>query len=468
MATLLFLLLAAAGIYHFASFRSRFNIVYALPQEDARLFRTEETTPIRIGEHFQRFAESVPLENTGSWPGFRGANHDNIVSDSPPLQTNWGKQGPTVLWRQELGEGYAAPVIAYGFVYILDYLEQEEADALRCFSLFDGHEIWRRSYRNSIRRNHGKSRTVSAVSEQTVVTIGPKGHVMATDAFSGDLLWSCDMLAEYQTELPQWYAGQCPLIDQGAVILAPAGKEALLLALELRSGEVRWQTPNLPGLKMSHSSIIPMTLQGVPQYVYAGLGGLVGISLEGELLWHAKDWRPPVWAPSPVQLSSEQIFLTAGYGAGSALLQVAYDEGCWVTTLKEQWKPSMGPASEQQTPIFYHGLLFTIQPKDAGTLRAQLVAADPLKMPEVLTGSGREERFGLGPYLLADQRFWVVDDQGVLSVFELIGQEFRKLAAHRVLPGFDAWGPIAFADGRMILRDATSMVCLDLREKTGK
>jgi outer membrane protein assembly factor BamB len=39
---------------------------------------------------------------------------------------------------------------------------------------------------------------------------------------------------------------------------------------------------------------------------------------------------------------------------------------------------------------------------------------------------------------------------------------YRELARARVLSGHDAWAPMAFADGRLIVRDLTEMVCLDL------
>ena len=42
---------------------------------------------------------------------------------------------------------------------------------------------------------------------------------------------------------------------------------------------------------------------------------------------------------------------------------------------------------------------------------------------------------------------------------------FERLAEYKILPGVDSWGPIAFAGGLMILRDSTSMVCLDLRNE---
>jgi len=59
--------------------------------------------------------------------------------------------------------------------------------------------------------------------------------------------------------------------------------------------------------------------------------------------------------------------------------------------------------------------------------------------------------------------FWIVDDDGVLYVYGYENNEFRYIAHHKVLPGVDSWGPVAYAGGIMILRDSTSMVCLDLR-----
>ncbi|NMA46845.1 MAG: PQQ-binding-like beta-propeller repeat protein [Lentisphaerae bacterium] len=462
------LLTAAMGIHAYVSYQPELGLVYAAPGLDGSEQRQSKTVVVTIGELFERKLadDGIAFDDGEPWPGFRGPARDNIAAAAPPLQTDWGADGPRVLWRQSLGEGYAAPAVAYGRVYVLDHLEEEEADALRCFVLADGRELWRRGYRNPMRRNHGKSRTIPAVAENTVVTLGPQAHVMASDAISGDFLWGCDLVREYGAEVPQWYSGQCPLIDQGAAILAPAGQEWLLLARDLRSGEVRWQLANTPGLKMSHGSVVPMCLHGVRQYVYAGIGGVVGVSEAGELLWCSREWQPPVWAPSPVQLADNRIFLTAGYGAGSALLEVVFQDGAWSARLLGRWKATQAPACEQQTPIYYQGMLFTIQPKDAGALRAQLVAADPSQLPAVSASSGREQRFGIGPFLVADGCLWIVDDEGLLSVYRYQQGVFERLASHRVLSGVDSWGPIAMADGLMIVRDDKAMACLDLRRQS--
>jgi len=49
----------------------------------------------------------------------------------------------------------------------------ERANVLRCLSLADGREIWRFNYSGQVKRNHGVSRTIPAVTEQYVVALGP-------------------------------------------------------------------------------------------------------------------------------------------------------------------------------------------------------------------------------------------------------------------------------------------------------
>ena len=42
---------------------------------------------------------------------------------------------------------------------------------------------------------------------------------------------------------------------------------------------------------------------------------------------------------------------------------------------------------------------------------------------------------------------------------------YRRMAQSEIFPnGHDAWGPMAIADGRLIVRDMTRMTCLDLSE----
>lgn len=417
-----------------------------------------------IGEFFMKYEEDFSSGLTGTWSSFRGADATNIITTQEQINTSSSEEFP-VLWSIETGEGHAAPVIHKGKAYFLDYNEQLSSDALRCFSLETGVELWRRWYRVPIKRNHGFSRTIPVVSDNYIITIGPEGHIMSCHPETGDLQWTLDMKKQFSTEVPFWYTGQCPLVDGNTLILAPAGEEVLFAGVNCQSGEVLWSTPNTLGFKMSHSSVRLMELSGKKTYVYIGIGGICGISAEeddkGTLLWNTGKWQPSVIAPSPLQIAPNKIFLVAGYGNGGALLQVDRAGSNWTAHIVDQYKPNEGLASEQQTPILYNNMLISIIPKDGGSLRGRLVyhATSDLRNP-VWTSSS-EERFGLGPYLLINNTLFVFKDEGELYVYEVQPRSMKLLKKQVVIEdGADAWGPMAYADGMLIVRDAHTVKCL--------
>ncbi|MHC4336515.1 MAG: outer membrane protein assembly factor BamB family protein, partial [Planctomycetota bacterium] len=213
---------------------------------------------IGVAELWREFVESngVPADLPGAWPRFRGANFDAISTEDVELARTWDADGPGVLWSIEVGEGYAGAAILAGRVYILDYDREKQADAIRCLSLADGKEIWRYSYPVKVKRYHGMSRTVPAVTEKYIVTLGPKCHVTCLDSMTGQFRWMLDLVRDFGATVPPWYAGQCPLIDNDKAIIAVGG-DALMIAVDCETGKIIWQSPNPHRWVMTHSSVIP-------------------------------------------------------------------------------------------------------------------------------------------------------------------------------------------------------------------
>jgi outer membrane protein assembly factor BamB len=441
------------------------HLVEHVPGMDDRpKFASDKGHEVAIGAYFERFAGvASPVE--GSWPRFRGADFNNISGERVPLARGWDGRDPPLLWSVDLGEGHAGPVVDNGRVFVLDYDEALRADMLRCFSLDDGREIWRRGYDVYIKRNHGVSRTVPAVSDNRVLTIGPKCHVMCVAADSGEFQWGLDLVETFGAEIPLWYTGQCPLID-GSVAVIAVGGDALLMGVQMETGEILWETPNRHDWKMSHSSVMPYSVYGKKMYLYCAIGGIVGISAEngeeGTVLFESKLWDRNVIAPSPIDVGEGKIFVTAGYGGGSMMLQLVPEGGRFAVESLQILKPDEGLASEQQTPIFHQNHLFAIMPKDAGPLRNQFVCVRADDCSKVVWSSGKTERFGLGPYLIADGKFFILSDEGMLTVLEVSTEDYRPLAKAQILDGHDAWAPMALVQGRLLARDSRRMVCLDI------
>ncbi|MEE4284975.1 MAG: PQQ-binding-like beta-propeller repeat protein [Mariniphaga sp.] len=424
-----------------------------------------EAQDVEIGEYFEQFATGY-TELSETWPRFRGEDFDNICKSPIKLIDNFGTDGPEILWSKELGEGHSGAAIYEGLVYILDYDEEERADMLRCYSLLEGKEMWVRGYELNIKRNHGMSRTIPAINEDYILTIGPMCHVMCLERETGDFMWGLDVAKEYESEIPLWYTGQCPLIDNGKAIIATGGN-ALMVAIDMETGEKIWETPNPEGWKMSHSSVMPFTFGGRKMYVYSAIGALVGVAADGddagEILWQTTVWNHSVVAPSPVCMPDGKIFMTAGYGAGGMMAELTEINGEFSIEIITKYAPREGLASEQQTPIFWNGHLFGILPKDGGSGRNQLVCVHPNNPQEMVWTSGSENRFGLGPYFIADGKMFILNDDGTLFIARPSIESYIELDKVKVIEdGHDAWAPFAIANGYLIMRDAKTLVCVDL------
>lgn len=420
---------------------------------------------VKIGEHFEQFTE-VASTLTGTWTRFRGERSDNIKQSEVPLLDHFKSKPLPLLWSVELGEGHSGAAIYKGKVYLLDYDEKKKADFLRCFDLVSGKEIWKRGYDVLIRRNHGMSRTVPAVTEKYIVTIGPRGHVMCIDRETGNLRWGIDIVKDYKTEIPLWYTGQCPIIVNDVAVLAACGS-SMMVGVDCASGKILWQTPNPDEWKMSHASVMPFTFKGRNMFVYSAVGGAIGVAADGadvgKILWKTAAWNKSVVAASSVCMPDGKIFLTAGYGAGSMVLKLTEQGGVFTVKTDKSFKPGDGLSSEQQTPILTDGHLIGIMPKDAKTLRNQLVCVKANDPTQIVWTSGSEARFGLGPYLMVDDKIFLLNDDGTLCIIRKSLKAYEELDRVKLFDGHDAWAPLAVADGYMVLRDAKKMVCINLK-----
>jgi len=399
-----------------------------------------------------------PADLPGAWPQFRGQNRDGISPDSSHLARDWNTSAPREVWALDVGEGYAGAAIRNGRVYLLDYDREHKQSALRCLSLADGQEIWRFTYPLILKRNHGMTRTVPVVTDKQVVALDSKCNALCLDAATGALRWSHSLVGDFGATVPQWYAGQCPLVDGDKVILAPGGKDALLLAVDLGTGQPLWQTPNPRDWKMTHSSAQPIDFAGRRIYVYCASGGVVVVDArDGALLSETSDWKISIaTVPSPLPLDGGKVFVTGGYNAGSLMLQLTEENAKLVPRPAFRLAPGVFGAT-QHTPIFMDGHLYGVRAD------GQFVCLD--LNGKVAWTSGSSRTFGLGSFLMADGLIYALNDNGKLSLLEASPARFNLLGQAQVLKGQESWGPMAFAAGRLVARDLTRLVCLDVATK---
>lgn len=392
----------------------------------------------------------------GDWPQFRGAARDNISRETGLLR-QWPEGGPRVLWTVEVCQGYAAAAIQGGWVYFEDYSRENREWLLRCVSLADGKERWRLADSKNIRPNHGITRATPAVDGRYVFALDPKCVFHCVDAETGRELWRKELVQEYGTQIPEWYNGQNPLIEPDRVVIGVGGTDALMVAFDKATGSELWRTPNPDKWRMAHASVMPAQLGGVKQYVWCTLAGPLGVRADdGVLLWHYPRKFNIAVAPSPLPIGDDRVFMSAGYDAGTIMLRVRRDAERFVAEplyelTSEQWN------TEVHTPIVFQDHLFAVGRKNRG-----LFTCLNLDGQAVWTSEGKAD-FDLGSFLLADDMFFVLEGKtGLLRVLEANTKEYRELARAAVLSGDNVWGPMALSDGKLVLRDMTKMVCIEV------
>ena len=154
----------------------------------------------------------------------------------------------------------------------------------------------------------------------------------------------------------------------------------------------------------------------------------------------------------------DRLLFTSDYGAGSQMVRVKHEDERFV--VEELLR--LGPnefSCKQQTPVALDGYVYTVLPK------GQVACID--LSGHVLWTSPAAVNSGWGPLLFVNNVLYVLDD----STGELVRARagpggYEEIDRAKVLRGHEAWAPMAFADGRLIVRDMTEMVCLDLRPPT--
>lgn len=396
------------------------------------------------------------------WPQFRGPNRDNISTEKG-LMRQWPSSGPKVLWETSVAQGYAGAAIKDGLVYVNDYDEQKKEHTVRCLSLADGSEVWDWSYKVNIRANHGITRTVPAVGSTLVFSLDPKCRFHALNAKTGELVWQKNLVQEYKTVIPQWYAGQNPLLE-GDMVLVATGGDALVVAFDQATGKEVWKTPNPDNDRMSHASLMPATIGGVKQYLYLTMNKVVGISAaDGKLLWKSPFTARMAASPSPVSVGNGKVFVTSGYEAGSVMYQVQKNAGGFAAAPLFELKSTQFN-SEVHTPVLYKDHLFAVSSKKRGQFTCLDLNGKIVWQSPVVSGDpGSTRTFELGGFILADGMFFVLEGEtGTLRLIEASTAGYKELASSQILEGHDVWGPPALSNGKLIIRDMAKMVCIQV------
>jgi outer membrane protein assembly factor BamB len=411
------------------------------------------------------------------WPQYLGPNR-NATSDEKGLLRSWPAEGPKVLWTLDLGPGYGGAAVSKGKVYLLDRITGKQ-DVLRCIDLDSGKELWSFAYRAAGSFSHKGSRSTPAIDGNYIYTCGSIGDVYCFDVRTHKPVWKKNVWKDHGGgKLPNWGICQNPLIHGDLLILASQTKEAGIVAYDKTDGSVKWASAALPG-KVSYVTPVVVKIGGRDQLVMitstsrkerggrsapAGSdsdgmdGATFGMDIEnGKILWTYKGWQCRIPINNVAAIGDGRLFISGGYLAGSAMIKVEKSGGRYDV---EELYTTQDFGTHVHTAVLYKGHLYghctTNSRKDG---MACLTVDGKLKWK-----TGQSPAFNKGGFILVDDLILSVDGRdGILNLIEPDPQSFKKLASVRLLSRGESWGPLALADGRLLIRDQKQMKCIAVR-----
>jgi len=391
------------------------------------------------------------------WPQFLGPHRNGVEENGRLLAAEWWSNIPRVLWTVPVGPGFGGAAIYKSNVLILDRKAGEQ-DILRCLHVVDGNDLWQYAYDAPGDVQYPGSRSTPATDGETVYSVGSRGHLKAVTLTDGELVWQGNVLADWGAAMPEWGVAQSPLLLEDSVVVAPWGIDAAVAAYGKASGEILWATPNSTEGQMAYQSVVPMTLDGrLTLVASAARGYTIGVdAATGEQLWEFDSFECSTHIPSPTIVDGGRILLTGGYGAGTVMFRVFRQGNSYAT--ETLWANSnMGSQSGQA--LIHGDHIYGNSYSTGGGIRCLSLDG------EIVWDSTKEgRRFDLGNLLIVgDVLFAINGRDGALFMLAASPRGYEGLGLVQVLSGNEVWGPLAYSDGHLIIRDQQNLVCLDVR-----
>ncbi len=244
-----------------------------------RLFAAEGLDEVKLVQALASVASNADLltaleskrgfmiEGNDTWPDWRGEGRRGVVSSLPEKLPNRLPQ----VWSAPLtGPPMAGAAIYDDFVIVPDKSADGKKDVFRCLSLQDGHEHWQFAYAAPDDLEYTNApRATPLIHDGLAYLQGALGHLNCVEVASGKVVWSRHVFDDFNAERLNWGASVSPLVIDDKLIIAPGAKDASLVALNRRTGEVIWQTP---GHAAAYSAFIHAKSQ-IIGYDAAGIGG---------------------------------------------------------------------------------------------------------------------------------------------------------------------------------------------------
>lgn len=425
---------------------------------------------------------------THDWKTFLGPHH-NGVSDETKLIQSFAADGPQPVWELATGNGYASPSIQGDY---LVYPHRIEDDVIiECLHPVNGTKYWDHRYSTDYRDRYGYSdgpRASPVIDGNRVYTLGVEGQLICLELKTGRVIWQRNINQDFGVKQDFFGTVGTPLLQDGNLVINVGGENGpCVAAFNRTTGRLVW-TAGENNWGPSYASPIPATLQGKARVlVFAGgdsdpaTGGLLCIDpasgkVDFEFPWRSKKYES-VNASCPVAIGN-QVFISATYRAGSALIKVNPDFSpttVWTMGDREHNTDDDMLGIHWNTPVVKDGYLYAFDGRNepdaslvcVDTKTGMVVWRETPEWDEMIELNGEQRKITLstlrGNLLHVDGRFLCQGELGHLQWLDLSPDGYREISRCRPFFARYTWALPVISRGLVYISQNSA----DVLSKTG-
>jgi outer membrane protein assembly factor BamB len=258
------------------------------------------------------------------------------------LLKEWPEAGPQLLWHFDgLGEGHTSVAVADDKIHITGM-----TDSTGILYVFDlqGKLLNKKVYGLEWSANYNGSRSTVNINDGKLYIFSGRGVLNCLDGQTLNILWSKDLLSDYDGTNLQFGMTESPLIVGDVIYATPGGKKNNLIALNKHTGELLWSSA---GISKPSTYCSPLYIDelGTPLVVNAIDSSLVAFNAKtGEKLWDVEQKSPYGHNPNTPIYEKGLLFSTTGGGFGSIQLRLTGDGRSVETVWKNEMDSKLGAA----------------------------------------------------------------------------------------------------------------------------
>ncbi|MGB8166609.1 MAG: PQQ-binding-like beta-propeller repeat protein [Chthoniobacteraceae bacterium] len=380
------------------------------------------------------------------WPNFRGPAHSGISAEKG-WRAEWPADGPPVAWKAEVGLGFSNIVVAKTRAATVGHADGK--DTVFCFDAASGKPLWKHSYPAQLGDTFFEGGTTGTPTFEgdRLYWLSRWGDLICFDAADGKIVWQTNIQKDTGAPLPTWGYTGAPLV-QGNLLVLNVGSAGA--AVDKATGKLAWKSD---AKDAGYSTPLPLTRDGKTLVILANSENYVAVDpTSGAEAWRFK-WLTQygVNAADPVA-GDDKLFISTGYGKGSALLQLG------TGAPQQLWKTKL-LRTQLNAAVLHNGHLYGA---DGDTTEKAA-----LKCVEFATGKEKwaEPGFGNGGVLVADGKLIALSAVGELMIAPASPDGFKPTTRAQVL-GAKCWTAPVLANGFIYCRTSKGQIAvLDVRAK---